>query len=407
MTATRDDLQATIRRLVTHGESSDWLGPDPYEAMNATRIVGPLKRTPMGRRLLLQLVKRSPLNLRPVLGITPTPNSATAAFVVAAYAKGGTPETDDAGKLRAAVDRLLALRSPQFDEPCWGYQFATQSRVVFYDKFEPSTVATTVAALALLDAYDRLGEDRMLEAAAGAGRFFLRHVPQTGDEPGAYFGYLVDDRTPIHNSNVHACSVLARLTTHVDEPSWREAARRGVQWTLARQRPDGSWPYGEQDNLAWVDNFHTAYVLESLRICADAGLDDRIEDAWKRGLDYFRERLFLADGTPKYYSDETYPIDGQCVAEAIRTLAIASRHEPDCLDHAWQVFGWALEHMRRRDGLFYFQRRRHWVNPVPHMRWVQAPMLGALLELREADAERRSGGDADADAVRSGAAGDR
>lgn len=391
----RESAVAVARVLEHHGDARDWLGPDPYEGMNATRIVGPLKRTPMGRRILLQIVKRSPFDLRPVLGIAPTPNSATAAFVTSIYARGGFLDREEAdAKLRVAIDRLVSLRSPQFDDPCWGYRFATQSRVVFYDKEEPSTVATTFAAMALLDAYHRLGDESLLDMAVGAGRFFLRHIPQTKDPPGAFFGYLVGDRTPVHNSNLHACAVLARVASLRDEPGFREAARAGVEWTLARQRADGSWPYGERPNLDWIDNFHTGYVLDSLRICADAGLHDGIEAAWRRGLDYWRRTLFLADGTPKYYSRKIHPIDGQCVAQAIHSFANASLQEPSCREDAWRTFDWALHNMRRRDGLFYFQRRRLWVNPTAHIRWVQAPMLLAisrLLEVEEPEAVSPSG----------------
>ena len=266
--------------------------------------------------------------------------------------------------------------------------FPTQSRVFFYDRNAPSTVATTWAANALMDAHARLGEDRLLELADGIGEFFLRHVLQTEDPPGAFFGYLVGDRSPIHNSNLHACAVLARLSTLLDRPRYREAAHAGVEWTLARQRGDGSWPYGERDNLAWVDSFHTGYILDALRICADAGVHDDIEPAIETGLAYYRRELFLADGTPKYYDKETYPVDGQCVAQAIQTFAIAARTDPTCFDDAWRVLDWALANFRRRDGLFYFQRRRWWVNRIAHLRWVQTPMLVALTHLLEAEQAR-------------------
>ena len=55
------------------------------------------------------------------------------------------------------------------------------------------------------------GVDDALELAIGAGDFFLRHVPQTDAEPGAYFGYLPGDDTPIHNANMLVAALLARL----------------------------------------------------------------------------------------------------------------------------------------------------------------------------------------------------
>jgi hypothetical protein len=41
--------------------------------------------------------------------------------------------------------------------------------------------------------------------------------------------------------------------------------------------------------------------------------------------------------------------------------------------------------MRRSDGAFHFQRQRRFVNRAPHVRWVQAPMLSALVTLLEAE----------------------
>ena len=47
-----DRLLGALRRIERHGAASEWIGPDPYEGLNATRLVGPLQRTPLGRRVL-------------------------------------------------------------------------------------------------------------------------------------------------------------------------------------------------------------------------------------------------------------------------------------------------------------------------------------------------------------------
>jgi hypothetical protein len=382
----RDDLLEVIRRLEAHGEQHDWLGPDPYEGMNATRLVGPLKGTAMGRRLLLQAVKRSAIDLRPILGIRPTPNAATIAYATSSYAIGGfLDEAARERKLRSAVSRLIELRSPTYEQPCWGYEFATQSRVFFYDRFEPNAITTTWAALALMDAHDVLGDDDLLATIEGVGRFFVDRIPQTGDPPGAYFGYLVGDSSPIHNANLHVASVLARAGARTGHPEWLERAHGALEWSLARQRPDGAWRYGERDNLAWVDNFHTGYMLDALHRLHDAGVTTGIDAAWPAALAYWRAHHFLDDGTPKYYDTGIYPIDGQCVAQAIQSFALYADWDPTCIDDAWRVFHWAVADFRRRDGLFFFQKRRRWTNRVAHMRWVQAPMLMALTHLLAAD----------------------
>ncbi len=375
-----------IRALEAWGARRGWAGSDPYDGLNTTRLLTPLKRHSRGRQALIQLVKRSPLDLRPLLGIRPAPNAAALAWVLSAYAQTDFLDpAEQAQRRRDVLGVLLALRSPGWDEPCWGYHFDMQSRVFFYPKTDPNAIATCYVGMALLDVVERDGPDpELLELAEGIGRFLVANVPQTPDPPGAFFGYLVGDRSPIHNSNLHVAALLARLSTHVDQPEWRAAAEEGVRWTVSRQRPDGSWPYGERPNLSWVDGFHSGYVLDSLLVCAEAGLDDGIEEAWRRGLAFWREHLFLDDGTPRYYSHSTHPIDAQCAAQGLQTLALAAARDPSCLAQAADVFDYTQRAMRRPDGAYVFQRRRRWVNRVPHVRGANAETFLGLARLLRA-----------------------
>lgn len=374
-------------RLAAWGEARAWAGSDPYDGLNARRL-RVLQRSRRGRQVVTQLVKRSPVDLRPMLAIPRERSSAGLAHVISAYSTGGFLDDADAERrVRGAVDQLLGLRCTGIDEPCWGYHFDVQTRVFFYPRGAPNTIATAFAGLALLDAYESLRDRTYLAAAEGAADFFLRHVPQTpaADGNGAFFGYLIGDRTPIHNASMLVCALLSRVAAHSDRPELREAAAAGVAYTVNRQRADGSWPYGEQPHLDWVDNFHTGYVLECLMTCADNGVTGADEAAISRGLDLYANALFREDGAPKYTLGSLHPIDGQCVAQGIQTLALASGRRPELLSTAREILRYALSDMLRPDGAFVFQRRRYWSNSTPHVRWVQAPMLAALARFVRAE----------------------
>jgi hypothetical protein len=369
-----EELTRVVAELERWGYERSWTGSDPYEGLNAERGRF-LKRSALGRRLLIQLVKRSPLDLRSVLGITPAHNPAALAHVVSAYARPCLmPDPDGRRRLEWALGLLIGSRSPGHTRPCWGYPFDVESR----------TIASSFAGLALLDAHERLGEREQLELAVGTGEFLLHEVKLTRSGGGGYFGYFPGDATPIHNANLLACGLLARLAELTDRRDFLDAARLGSAFALAHQRPDGSWPYGERGNLEWVDNFHTGYVLDSLLRCARALADEELLGAYMRGLRYYTETMFLPDGTPKYRPDSVYPIDSQCVAQAITTFALAEPVKPGSLEWAWRSFGFAVERMLRGDGAFVFQRRRLWSNRTPHVRWVEAPMFDALTRLRVA-----------------------
>jgi hypothetical protein len=365
------------------GHARAWRGPDPYDGLNATRLAWARRGSPLPMRILTQAVKRSPLDLRPLLGIPDGLSAATLALATSAYARNGFLDPDDArGKLRRTVAELQNLRCTTFNEPCWGYHFDVQTRVFFYPRTEPNTIATAFAGLGLLDAHELAGEQGALELALGAGEFFARQVPQTQTTQGAYFGYLPGDTTPIHNANMLVCALLARLSRSIAREDLARAAVAGVEYTTSRQRPDGSWPYGEQPHLDWVDGFHTGYVLDCLLTCIEAGIGGpAAEEAWRRGLRFYVDALIERDGTPRYMPDSRYPIDGQCVAQAIHTLSRASALEPGLAEQRWQVLRFALDRFARSDGAFAFQRERLWLNRTAHPRWVQAPMLVALTQL--------------------------
>ncbi len=374
------------RALERWGSARDWRGPDPYDALNASRVPTAALRSPLAKRVLIQGVKRSPVNLRRVLGISDGLSAATLAHVISAYARNGFMDRDEARtKLQACVSALVGLRCTTFPEPCWGYHFDVQTRVFFYPRTSPNTIATAFAGLALLDAYETTGDPELLDLAAGAGEFFLRHVPQTRTEAGAYFGYLPGDRTPIHNANMLVAALLARLARLTGWTDFAITARAAVEYTVTRQLPDGAWLYGDEPNLVWIDGFHTGYVLDCLLTCIEAEMVGRTaEDAWRRGLRYYTQVLIEEDGTPRYTPASRYPIDGQCVAQAIQTLSRASALEPMLASARWSVLRFALERLARADGAFKFQRDRVWASATPHPRWVEAPMLAALTQLLHA-----------------------
>ena len=261
------------RNLERWGSAHDWGGTDPYDGLNATRVTRPLRGSPIALRLLTQAVKRSPVDLHPLLGIRRERSATTLAHAISAYARNGFLAEDVAhSMLRRCMRGLAAMRCDTYAEPCWGYHFDVQTRVFFYPRTSPNTIATAFAGLSLLDAHETWAEEGALELACGAGEFFLRRVPQTPTDKGAYFGYLPRDRTPIHNANMLVCAFLARLSACSGREDFRSAASVGVAYTVCRQGADGSWPYGAEPYLGWIDSFHTGYVLDALLTCLQAGV---------------------------------------------------------------------------------------------------------------------------------------
>jgi hypothetical protein len=137
--------------------------------------------------------------------------------------------------------------------------------------------------------------------------------------------------------------------------------------------------------LRWVDNFHTAYVLDCFHWYGETGDKKRFDDQMMRGYWYWKTTFFLPDGTPRYYNHKTQPLDIQCCSQAIDTLVLFRDRDPESLLLALKVAHWTIENMQDRTGYFYYRRySRHIVNKTPTMHWGEATMFSALAGLVEA-----------------------
>lgn len=359
------------------GEARDWRGYDPYDALNSPVAPYLTLGTRLGRRVLTQAVKLSPLNLRPALRIPPAWNAKAIALVASAYARLAAAGDDTA---REPARRWLAwlVDNGSADTGLgWGYHFDVQTRFFSYPRNAPNVIATSFAAHALLDGHELLGDERCAEAAERSCQFLLdRLLEDAGTR--VYFRYLPGEKELVHNANVLGCSVLARTAALLGRDDLGETVRSALSATLDAQRPDGSWPYAEGEGHGWVDNFHTGYVLEGLAACDPVA---PVRSEVERGVDYWERELFLPDGTPKYFAERLWPIDAHNYAQAIETwLAVASWRD-GALEAAERCAANLLDTMLCPDGHVAFQRRRFWTSRVPYVRWTTAPCLRALARL--------------------------
>jgi hypothetical protein len=355
-------IEDAVARMRAWGEARDWRGYDPYDALNSpvARVLS--LGTRLGRRLLTQTVKRSPINLRPALGIKPAWNAKALGLVASAYARlwAATGDASARGEAEHWLTWLEEHHSGNESGMAWGYHFDVQTRFFSYPRGTPNTIATSFVARAFLDGHDLLADERWRGPAAAAARYLENNM--LAEE--GYFRYLPGEDDLVHNANLLACSVLVRA-------GHRDAARKSLEISLRAQREDGSWPYAEGPLGSWVDNFHTAYVLESLAVCEPAF--PQVRKALERGLAFWERELFLPDGTPKYDLGNVYPIDTHCYASAIDAWIAAERREP-----AMRTASLLVERMIDPSGYAWFQQRRFWTNRVPLVRWTTAPSFCAL-----------------------------
>lgn len=317
-----ETLQAVWRALHDHCRNCDWRGIDPYDGLSSP--VAPWLPGKKARQAWTQLHRRSPVNLRRLVGIRPQDNSMALALF---YIVNQDP---------VLRERLSKLRNA---DGGWGYPFPWQSRAFFVPANTSNLICTYWASRSLgVDASD----------------FVRRHLLRDG-----WIGYVPGSNTQVHNINMLGAALLGRPDC--------------MEFSVRRQNSNGSWWYGEAANQRWIDNFHTGYCLVALR---ETGW---FPEAAQRGFDYWDRTFWTPDYAPRYYHNRLYPMDTHCCAQGILTyLAYGYRDKADA------VARWAMANLWDRRGFFWYQRGRWFTNRICYLRWTQAWMYYALAQLLKA-----------------------
>lgn len=383
------NLEQVVNDLYYWCRRRNFAGYDPFDALNSRVFQStPLKHSRAARLIWTQLNKRSPLNLRR-LALSPPQRNAkgVALFALAALANYRRRKTIEAEtEARALLDDLWQMRIQNYSGAAWGYSFAWQSRNFFAPQGTPMIVPTAFAVRALLEAHETFADDNYLQRARRSCDFILQDLkrPVATDEE-VCFSYSPLDNTQIFNASLLAGETLATVGALTGETELGDLAIRTARYVVRRQNEDGSWAYGAEPGQQWIDNFHTAYVLLSLRRIAkcEPGDEPDLKAGLKRGYEFWRERFFLADGWPKYYHDSLYPADAHAAATAIVTLLEFEELDRGALPLAERIATWTIRNLRDAHGFFYYQRRRFYTIHTPYMRWSQAWILYALGRLLE------------------------
>jgi hypothetical protein len=392
-----NELERAYQNLAAWCRRRNYAGYDPFDALNSCLFQAtPLKHSRMARIIWTQLFKRSPLNLRK-LALVPAGQNAKglALFALAALADFRRTRTKEAEtEVRKLLAALLSVRLKGWSGAAWGYNFDWQSRAFFAPQGTPTIVPTAFAARALIEAAQAFSDERCAKHARSVCDFILRDLQRSDEtEREVCFSYTPKDSARIFNASLLAGETLASVGALVDEPELVEWSLKTARYVIRHQRADGAWAYGPAQSHAWVDNFHTAFVLISLTrinaVCADEAESSTILDAIKRGYGFWREQFFVADGWPKYYHHKLYPADVHSAASAIVALVELQTIDDTALAFAQQIARWAVRHLYDERGFFYYQRRRFYTVRTPYIRWAQAWMMYGLARLLETQNDER------------------
>jgi len=385
-------LHESIEKLLNWIEKRDYKGYEPFDGLSS--CLRPLTcGNWFAERVLQQLVLRCPFHVRPLIGVRPLQSTKGMGFIARGYLRmfALTGELEYKNKAINCLDWLIENRSPGYAGYCWGNHFAYAARPFQLPKFTPTVVWMSHIGQAFLDAYEILEEPRYLEVASGVCDSILTDLPREKASAGTCISYVPFKQMSLHNSNMLAAAMLARTAEYTGDETALEVAKEAMRYSCTRQLMSGGWYYGEEETYHWIDNWHTAYNLDSLKCYTDSSQDKSFESNLQKGLNFYKEAFFQEDGTPNYYANRLHLVDIQCASQAIDTLSYFSTHDDDCLQLARRVAKWTIEHMQDKTGYFYYRKLRWKDVKIPMLHWGQATMFCALsnLLLKMSDEEDR------------------
>jgi hypothetical protein len=375
-------LSASASAVQSWVESHNYRGYEPFDGLSS-----PLRaltfRNLLAERILQQAVRQSPINIRPLVGIKPLDSTKGRGLFAWAYLllhrSTGIPDYWD--KAAECLRWLDVHRSPKFEKHSWANYFDFSSRGGAYFKDDSIIVWTGHIAQAYLEAFEQSQDEWFLDIASSACDWIMS-LPRERTDRGDCLSYFAHGQESIHNANMLGAAALARAARWTKRQDYQDVAREAMRYSCLRMQHDDRWWYADDEQYHWIDNFHTGYNLDSLKCYIEHTDDTEFSDNLKRGLQFYKENLFLASGCPKYYHDRAYPIDIQCAAQAIDTLAYFADDDPESLSLAVKVANWTIRNMQNRSGYFYYRKYPFGVTArTPMLHWGQATMFKGLAHL--------------------------
>jgi hypothetical protein len=300
----------------------------------------------------------------------------------------GTQDKKFLEKAKRLGEDILQYSVPGYSGKCWGYPFDWQNNRGLWKKNTPYITCTPYCFEAFLGLYDATGEQRYLDIARSIATFVYTDLKDTPMGPdAAAASYSPMDETKVVNASAYRAWVLFEAAARFNLPEYHAKAQRNLKFILQSQQADGSWLYAvETPGEAFIDHFHTCFVLKKL-FKINKGLNSpAVADAIRKGYAYYREKLFRADGLPRAFALEPrtqiVTLEMYNFAEAITLGALLRDFIPEAFTMAQKLATTLCEKYQLADGHFVTRvYRGGFKHTFPFLRWPQAQLFYSLTNL--------------------------
>lgn len=382
-------IQNSLDKVLAFCKSENYSGYNKYDALDSKFLSFLSFGNKWIRLVYSQVVMRFPLNLRPLLFVPKTPNPKGYGLFAHTYLNlyRAYKRKEDLAEAERLLQWLIDNKSPHYPTICWGYQYPWQDVGFFAKANLPNRVVTYFVSTAFMEAYEITGNQKYLDVVEEALKFLLE-APKVlyEDETMKCLSYVPDEKINWIVMDVSAltASIAARFYKHRPSEYLLEQSTKLIRFVVDKQTDYGAWFYSHPagDHSKMHDNYHTGYICDAILEYSKYTGNQEFMPAYHSGIKYYKEHLFLKDGTARWMNNSTYPIDVHGSAQGIISFVKASEFDADFKLFAKIIANWTIENMQNnKKGFFYYQKTKLFKKPYTLMHWSNGWMALGLSTL--------------------------
>ncbi len=388
----KDLIINTIKSLHDFCIKEEFKGYSLYDSHNS---IIPFQK--LGRKISFysnQIIKRSPLNFRPLIGVQKGINPKGYGLFLNAYVKmkliGSLLDEELLDNLNHKFfNWLVENASKGYSGYCWGYNYDwPKKKGKMIPAYTPSGVVTGFISRAIFSYFNVYKVDKAKKIISSAASFVINDLYLSDTKYGLCFSYTPLERDLTINANLLAAEILAYDDYLNNKQEHLDLIKGALEFTKSLQNEDGSWFYRYDiktfEPKKQID-FHQGYVLETLAniLKLYSIKEDVYEKCINKGLEYYYKNQFSSDGAGYWRFPSKWPIDIHNQSQGIITFSRFSDKDEKYLTFAKRIAEWTINNMLGPRGNFYYQKWPFLTNKVNYLRWNQAWMLSALTTLLE------------------------
>jgi hypothetical protein len=280
------------------------------------------------------------------------------------------------------LEVLQETRCPGYKDYGWGYPFDWETRNGPMFANTPLITTLPYAYEAFSQVYALDSDPKWLAVMRSIAEHGFKDYRDMETGSGASScGYTpaADDPCGVINASAYRAFLLTKAGLELSEQRYLNVAKKNLNFVIASQNADGSWPYAVDGTRDFVDHFHTCFVMKALSKIEKLTGSVECKNAISRGVAYYLENLFDAKSLPIPFSKAprftVYRRELYDYAECINLGVLLNGRFQELDETVSTVVKDVVERWQKKDGSFRARELKAGWDNVPMHRWAQSQLF--------------------------------